>query len=178
MKTLEAPRTEPLSAYLDPESLRFHRSRGGLLALTLTSPEGEETTYDRVIVLRAFPLTSPEEYLSVREPIEGKREIGMLRSLAALDEESERLVRDELATRYFVPHITRIHSLHRRRGVIYLDAETESGRRRVTLRDGLNSVRILDCGRVLLTDVDGNTLEIPDPRALDKASYRKIEVFL
>ena len=78
----------------------------------------------------------------------------------------------------FVPHITKIHSLHRRRGVIYIDAETDLGRRRIALRDGLHSVRILDCGRVLFTDVDGNTLEIPDPGALDKASYRKIEVFL
>ncbi len=178
MKTLEARKAEPISAYLDPESLRFHRSRGGLLALTVKAAEGEEITYDRVIVLRAFPLTSPEEYLSVREPIEGKREIGMLRSLTALDEESERLVRDELATRYFVPQITRIHSLHRRRGIIYMDVDTEHSRRKLTLRDGLNSVRVLDCGRVLFTDVEGNALEIPDPRALDKPSYRKIEIFL
>ena len=178
MKTLEADKKTAPSPYLDPEGLRFHRSRGNLLALTLTTPEGEEVSYDRVIVLRAFPLTAPDEYLSVREPIEGKHEIGMLRSLAALDEESERLVREELEGRYFLPLITRIHSLHRRRGIIYLDVDTEHGRRKLTLRDGLNSVRVLDCGRVLFTDVDGNTLEIPDPRALDKPSYRRIEVFL
>lgn len=178
MKTLEATGRAAASPYLDPGSLRFHRSRGGLLALTLSTPEGREITYDRVIVLRAFPLTAPEEYLSVREPIEGKREIGMLRSLCELDEASERLVREELEGRYFLPHITRIHSLHRRRGILYMDVDTDHGRRRLSVRDSLNGVRILDCGRMLFTDVDGNTLEIPDPKALDKTSYRKIEVFL
>lgn len=177
MKTLEARSAAPAGvAYLEGESVRFSRSAGGLLSLTHMTEEGE-VRYDRVIVLRAFPLTAPEEYLSVREPTEGKREIGMLRRLRDLDEESERLVSEELEKRYYVPKITRIHSLHRRRAV-FIDADTDLGRRRITLSDGVNAVRPLEDGRLLFNDVEGNTFEIPDPRALDKASYRKIEVFL
>ena len=178
MKTLERTAAAAVTGipYLTGESVRFHRSVGGLLAMVHKTPEGERK-YDRVIVLRAFPLTAPEEYLSVREPTEGKREIGMVRRLSDLDEESERLVRSELATRYYVPHITRIHSMHRRR-VFYMDVDTDLGRRKLTMRDNVNAVRLLEDGRVLFTDVDGNTFEIPDPKALDKASYRKIEVFL
>ena len=101
----------------------------------------------------------------------------MIRYISDLDEESERLVLRELAKRYYVPKITHIHSLHRRRAV-YLDAETDLGRRRITLRDSVGSVRPLDDGRVLLTDIEGNTFEIPDPKELDKASYKKIEVLL
>ena len=32
--------------------------------------------------------------------------------------------------------------------------------------------------RVVLTDVDGNRYEIPDVFALDRKSYRKIELYL
>ena len=177
MKAFELTKTETDACYLTAENAHFCRSAGGLLALTVTTPEGEEHRFDRVIVLRAFPLTSPDDFLSVREPTDGKREIGMIRYISDLDEESERLVLRELAKRYYVPKITHIHSLHRRRAV-YLDAETDLGRRRITLRDSVGSVRPLDDGRVLLTDIEGNTFEIPDPKELDKASYKKIEVLL
>ncbi len=157
-------------------SVRFSPSRGGLLSMTLSSEEGERV-FDRVIVLRAFPLTSPDEFLSVREPTGGREELYMIRRLSDLDEESERLVREELASRYYIPRITRIYSLHRRR-MFFLDAETDLGRRKITMQGHAGAVRLLEDGRVLLSDLDGNLYEIPDPKALSKADYRKIEVLL
>lgn len=162
--------------YLSAENARFHPSEGGLLALTL-SEDGREHTYERVAVFRSFPLTNPDAYLSVREPTGAKTEIGMIRTLSELDERSEELVRAELATRYFVPTVTAIHSLHRR-GALYFDLETDLGRRTVMLRDDMSGIRVLDGGRVFMTDMEGNNYEIPDPRALDKASYRRIEIYL
>lgn len=176
MKAAEATRgTDAL--YLDVHRLRFHRSAGGLLALTVREEDGSETHYDRVIVLRAFPLTAPEEHLSIRLPNGARSELGMLRRLSDLDEEGERLVREELATRYFMPRITRVLSFHRRRAV-YMDVECDLGRRRITMRDNVSSVRHLEDGRILFTDVDGTSYELCDPKSLDKASYRRIEVFL
>ena len=162
--------------YLTGENARFHASEGGLLSLTVKNEKGEHE-YERVIVLRAFPLTAPEEYLSVRDPKDTKQEIGMIRNIADLDEASEELVREELETRYFVPTITRIHSLHRR-GTLYFDVETDRGRRTIMLRDDISGIRVLDGGCVFMTDLEGNNYKIPDPAALDKASYRKIEIYL
>ena len=164
------------SFYLDAASLSFHRSPGGLLSLTVREGDGV-TTYDRVIVLRAFPLTSPDEHLSVRLPDGDRREIGMLRRLSDLDEASEQLVRAELTTRSFLPRITRVLSFHRRRAV-YMDVECDLGRRRITMRDDVGAVRYLEDGRILFTDIDGTSYELRDPKRLDKASYRRIEVFL
>lgn len=162
--------------YLNAENARFHISEGGLLSLTLKE-DGREREYERVAVFRAFPLTSPDAYLSVREPRDDKREIGMIRALSELDEASEELVRRELQARYFVPTVTKIHSLHRR-GALYFDLETDLGRRTVMLRDDMSGIRVLDGGRVFMTDMEGNNYEIPDPTALDKASYRRIEIYL
>ncbi len=156
--------------------VRFSPSRGGLLSMTLYDKEGEHH-YDRVIVLRAFPLTAPDEFLSVREPMGKREELFMIRRLSDLDEQSARLVAEELASRYYIPKITRIYSLHRRR-MIFLDAETDLGRRKITMQGHVGAVRLLEDGRVLLSDLDGNLYEIPDPRALSKADYRKIEVLL
>lgn len=162
--------------YLSRENVRFHASPGGLLAMTLTDERGERE-YDRVIVLRSFPITSPDEFLSVREPKEGRQEIGMIRRLSDLDEASEALVLDELSRRYFVPKILKIHSL-RRRGAVYVDAETDVGRRLFLLRDDISGIRLAEDGRVFLTDLEGNCYVIEDPSRLDRASYRRISIFL
>ena len=162
--------------YLTSENARFHPSEGGLLALTVKAERGEHE-YERVIVLRAFPLSAPNAYLSVRDPKDTKQEIGMIRDIADLDEASEELVRRELDERYFLPTITKIHSLHRR-GALYFDVETDLGRRTLMLRDDISGIRVLDGGCVFMTDLEGNNYKIPDPTALDKASYRKIEIYL
>lgn len=162
--------------YLTSENAFFHASPGGLLAMTLRDGSTEHD-YDRVIVLRSFPITSPDEFLSVREPKEGKKEIGMIRHLSDLDEASEALVAEELARRYFVPKILKIHSL-RRRGAVYVDAETDVGRRLFLLRDDVSSIRLAEDGRVFFTDMEGNSYVIEDPTRLDRASYRRISIFL
>ncbi len=162
---------------LTRENARFLRSAGGLLALEYQNEAGETVKEDRVIVLRSFPLSSPDRFLSVRRPETGQPEIGMINEIGDLDEESEALVSEELARRYFIPTIRHIVSLHRK-GVIYIKADTDIGRRLLRLRDTASSFRTLEDGRVILNDLDGSCYEIPDPQALDRASYRKIEIFL
>lgn len=162
--------------YLTSENARFYASEGGLLSLCIRNEKGKHE-HERVIVLRAFPLTAPDGYLSVRDPRDSRREIGMIRAISDLDEASEELVRGELEARYFVPTITKIHSLHRR-GTLYFDVDTDRGRRTLMLRDDISGIRVLDGGGVFMTDLEGNNYKIPDPTALDKASYRKIEIYL
>ncbi len=159
--------------YLTAENAAFAMSEGGILTLSLR--EGER--YARVAVLRSFPITAPFEYLSVRDPEAGNAELGMIRAIEELDEGSERAVREELSLRYFMPRIERILYWRHRFGV-FVRAETDVGECRFRMPWDASAVRQLEDGRVILTDVDGNGYEIPNPRALDKASYRKLSVFL
>ncbi len=162
---------------LTKENARFVRSAGGLLALEYKTEDGRTVKEDRVIVLRSFPLTAPDSFLSVRRPEPDRPEIGIVTELQDLDEESESLVSEELARRYFVPKIRHIFSLHRK-GIIYIKVDTDVGRRLLRLRDTAASFRPLDDGRVILNDLDGSCYEITNPQELDHASYRKIEIFL
>ncbi len=162
---------------LHDENAVFSLSRGGLLSLRLKRGE-ESITYDRVAVLRAFPLTAPNEFLSVRLPSDMQNEIGMIERLSDLSGESRALVEEELRRRYMIPKIKKILALRRRGGLLRLTVESDLGKRSLTMRDEATSVRILEGGRVLLSEINGCLYEIEDPKKLDKASYRRIEVFL
>ena len=58
------------------------------------------------------------------------------------------------------------------------DVETDVGRILFSVKDTFRSLLSLAGGRVFITDVDGGRYEIPDASLLDKASYRKIELYL
>ncbi len=163
--------------YLYRGNATFSKSEGGLLSLSLRDAGGKERSFARVVVSRAFPLTDPDRYLSVRESGTGKKEIGLILSLSELDEESEALVREELRARYFIPKIRRILSLSRR-GLVYLKLETDIGRRTIAMRDDVSGFRRLENDRMILTDMEGCSYEIESTAALDKASYKRIEIFL
>lgn len=162
--------------YLTSENAAFFLTEGGLLGMRCRGDGGEEV-FPRVVVLRAFPLTAPDSFLSVRLPSGDRRELGIIRHIGDLDEESRSLVGAELALRYYAPRILRVLSVVRRR-MVFITAETDLGRRRITLKSPVGAVRQLEDGRVFLSDAEGNIYVIPDPQRLDKASFRRIEVFL
>ena len=53
--------------YLASETLRFTKTEGGFLSLSVG-----EKTYARIMIQRAFPLSQPAGYLSVREVKENR----------------------------------------------------------------------------------------------------------
>ena len=170
------------SVPLTPENAKFAKSKGGLISLTLKHEDGTEEYFERVIVLRAFPITNPDEFISVREPDtkeKGKgQEIGMIRRLADFDEVTVRLINEELSRRYFTPEIKKIYSVKDKFGYSYWDSETTAGRVTFILNNPFSNIRVMEDGRIFINDIDGNTFEIPDPKKLDPASYRKIEIYL
>ncbi len=169
---------KPTGAYvITGENARFQKSKGGLLSLSLQK-DGAWVEYERVIVLRAFPLTTPWEFLSVRLPEGGRPELGMIYALSDLDGDSRAAVKEELTRRYLIPKIEKITSAKRRSGLLYLGVVCDGERRELILRDDAASIRLPEGGRVLLSEINGCTYEIEDPRRLDKASYRRIEIFL
>lgn len=170
-----------LSVDLTPENARFTRSMGGLISLAMDGPEGHEV-FERVIVLRSFPVTAPDEFLSVREPDTRKKgrgaELGMIRRLSDFDEETRALINEEMARRYFTPEIKRILSVKDKFGYSYWEAETTAGKVSFVLNNPFSQIRVLEDLRVYISDMDGNSFVIPDPAKLDRASYRRIEVYI
>lgn len=170
-----------VSVDLTPDNARFFRSEGGLISLTLTV-DGKSETFERVVIIRSFPITNPDEYISVKEPdtrLKGRgEEIGLIVNLNLFDSETVALLNEELARRYFTPTILKIYSMKEKYGYTYCEADTSAGRSSFVLNNPSNNIRTLEDGSVLITDTDGNRYTLPDPKKLDKASYRKIEIYL
>ena len=169
------------SVALTPENARFSRSAGGLISLELQGEEGVEE-FERVVIIRSFPITAPEEFLSVREPDTRKKgrgaEIGMIRHLSDFDAETVSLIHEELNVRYFTPQILKILSVKEKFGYSYWEAETTAGKVSFVLNNPFGNIRVLEDQRIYISDMDGNSFVIPDPAALDRASYRRIEVYI
>lgn len=167
---------------LTPDNAKFYRSKGNLISMDLINANGETETFERVVVLRAFPITNPDEFLSVREPDSRKmgrgKEIGMIRYMSDFDEATAKLFLEELDRRYFTPQLTRILAVKDKFGYLYWDAETSAGHVTFVLTNPFSNIRVLEDDRIMINDIDGNVFEIIEPKKLDPASYRKIEMYL
>lgn len=139
-----------------------------------------EKTADRIFLSRAFPFDMPCEYISVLD--RDKKEIGFIRSLDDFDEPSRSLLRHELEAKYYTPKIKRILSVKERYGFSYWKVECDFGEKSFTLQDTFRSIikaNLADGSeRVFILDVDGNRYEIVNVEALDRQSYKKIELYL
>jgi hypothetical protein len=170
------------SLNLTSENAKFSVSAGGLISLDLTHPNGEKEFFERVVIRRSFPVSSPNEFLSVREPdtrAKGRgSEIGMIRHINIFDKATQDIINAELEVRYFTPELTKITSAKEKFGYFYWEAETSAGKVSLVLNNPFGNIRGLDDGRVYIQDMDGNCFIISDVKKLDRQSYRYLEIYI
>lgn len=168
------------SVDITPENSRFYRSGGGLVSLEIKYDDAT-VSYERVSLVRAFPISNPDEYISVREPGSARGnggELGMIKNINLFDAETIAILTEELERRYFTPEIDKIMSVKDKFGYLYFDAVTSAGKVSFTMTNPYSNFRKLENGSVLISDIDGNCFRITDPEKLDRSSYKKIEVYL
>jgi len=172
---------ERISIPLTPQNAKFKRSGGGLISLDLKN-EGTEEFFERIVIFRCFPITNPDEFLSVREPDSKKmgrgKEIGMIRYMKDFPEDQRKLFLEELDRRYFSPEIIKIISVKDKFGYTYWETETDAGSMTFILNNPFSNIRALEDGRVFIHDMDGNSYQIKDPSKLDANSFKKIEIYV
>lgn len=150
--------------YLDATTLLFTK-RGDALVLSVEN----DRSYLKVRAVRAFPLSELNEFIGLLDAISG-REIGMLLHLRDLDNPTRLLIQHEIDKRYFIPKISRITQAKKEFGAVYWDVETDCGGRQFVLRGVRDSIHEIEPGRFLISDVDGNRLEVPQITDLDPRS--------
>ena len=155
--------------WLTPQTASFFLKNGFLYV-----KQGEKE--ERAFLYRQFPFELEWEFLSVMDG--EKQEIGILRDLHAFDEDTRALLTKELERRYYTPVIQKILSMKERYGFSYWKVQTKDGEVSFTLQDTFRSMIHTGENRLLLLDVCGNRFEIPDVTALDRKSYKKIELYL
>ncbi|MBQ8578718.1 MAG: DUF1854 domain-containing protein [Clostridia bacterium] len=167
--------------YLDDSNARFTEQNGFLsLAATVYNAEtqaDEEKTWERIFLHAAFPFDMPTSYISVQD--KDQKEIGMIRELSALSPDTQKILQGELARKYYAPKIERILSVKERYGFSYWRVDLVGVKDfSFTVQDTYRSMLKVDHSHIFILDVDGNRFEIPDVEALDRQSYKKIELYL
>lgn len=159
--------------FLTKENAKFARTDGGFVSLKFGEKE-----YSRVGVYLTFPLTEPEEYISIREADEKAKEIGLIEKLSQLDKDQQEMIREQIKLRYFMPTITKVLDIKDEYGYAYWNVTTSFGACRFTTRMSGDAVVNLGESRMLVTDIDGNRYEIPDFYRLSVAERKKLDLFI
>ena len=158
-----------VTVWLTPENASFY-TKNNFLYIKYGEKE------QRVFLCRQFPFELEWEFISVMDA--EKQEIGIVRNVQDFEAETEALLREELARRYYSPVILRIHSSKERYGFSYWKVDTKEGTVSFTLHDTYRSIIRAGENRIIMMDVNGNRFEIPDVTQLDRKSYKKIELYL
>ena len=159
--------------FLDKKNSEFKATGGGFVSLKVGDEE-----YPRVQVVRMFPFTDPDHYISIRTSDENSKEIGIIKDLKDVPKETADLLMAQMNLRYFTPIITKIINIKDEYGYAYFDVVTDRGQCRFTINMGGSSVVHLSETRILISDVDENRFEIPDVMKLSASERKKLDLFL
>lgn len=159
--------------FLTADNAVFARTEGGFVSL---KTEGKE--YERVGIYLTFPLTEPEEYISIRESDEKAKEIGIIEKLCQLPKDQQEMIREQIRLRYFMPVIKKVLDIKDEYGYAYWNVMTDFGVCRFTTQMSGDAVVSLSDSRLLITDIDSNRYEIPDFYALSVLERKKLDLFI
>ena len=152
---------------------KFERTEGGFINLTF-----DGVTYERVKVVRLFPFTDANKYISIRQNDDKAREIGIIEDMDELDDDTRSMLEEQLRLNYFTPVIEKIHYIKDEYGYAYFHVKTDKGECKFAINMASNAVTKLSDSRLIITDLDENRFEIRDVNALTQKERRKLDLFL
>ena len=161
---------------LETEKIDFSRDESGFLNLIY---DGEK--YERVTLTRLVPYVDSEKYISVNYNKEHDEwtEIGVIDDVSLLPKEQAKVVREYLAFKYYIPVITKITKItDNHMGYLFLEAQTSAGEKKIAVNDWWHNFKVISGTSLAVTDADGNRYSIPAISELDKASLKKLQLFI
>lgn len=151
--------------YIDKYTGKLERTDLYLLRLTLKNGEVIEDLEPR----KLFPITNHTMYISLLDSHE--KEIGFVRDLAELDEDSKHAIEECFKEYYMIPKIIRIISCSEKYGTLKWEVETDRGHITFNITDRMRNIKTLPgTKRVIIRDSSDNRYEIPDYDAMDAHS--------
>lgn len=157
--------------YLTKDNAVFSKTKGGLLEL-----EFNNQNFKRVFLVRAFPFSSADCYISVQD--NNNEEIGIIKDFTSFDDDTVTLLKEQLALRYFTPKITKILKVKDIDGVAYFECETDKGKANFSFRVGGEAVIRLSETRIIFNDQQGNRFEVADIAALSQKEQKKLDLYI
>jgi Domain of unknown function (DUF1854) len=163
-----------MSALNTVTATQFSLQRNAFGALLLTDAQGQ--VFEGVVPVRAFPIQSPEDGISLVST--DGHEVAWIDLLADVPEPAQTLVRDALVTREFMPVIQRIVSVTSFSTPCTWTVNTDRGDTEFVLRGDEDIRRIGKDNALLIADVHGIQYLVRDQFALDTASRKILDRFM
>lgn len=151
----------------------FQLTRNAFGRLALTTVQGE--VFEGVVPVRAFPIQSPDDGIALVHT--DGHEVAWIDSLSSVPEPAQRLIREELATREFMPEILSIESVTSFSTPCTWQVQTDRGATRFVLR-GDEDIRRAGPTILLVTDSHGIQFMIRDRTSLNNVSQKILDRFL
>jgi hypothetical protein len=151
----------------------FQLARDSYGRLVLTAENGER--HEGVTPVRAFPIAAPDEGISLVN-FEG-HEVGWADRIADLPVAERELITEELASREFVPEISRIIAVSSFACPSTWQVVTDRGTTELVLK-GEEDIRRLAQTRLLIADSHGIQFLVRDIGTLDRHSRKLLDRFL
>lgn len=155
-------------------SVPFTLARDPFGRLVFLAADG--TAHVGITPVRAFAITAPDHGIALMSP-EGK-ELAWVAHLDDLAADSRELIREELASREFMPVIQRIVSVSSFATPSTWQVETDRGSTTLILKSEDDIRRLRSPGGLLIADSQGIHFLVRDRLALDAHSQRILKRFL
>ena len=152
----------------------FPMQRNSFGKLIWTTADNQR--FEGVVPIRAFPIQSPEIGISLVN-LDGQ-EVAWIEELSAVPEPAQTLIRNELASREFMPVISHIIGVASFSTPCTWNVKTDRGDTAFVLRGDEDIRRIGSEGTLLISDSHGIQYLVRDHFALDARSKKILDRFL
>lgn len=145
------------------------------------SLEYNSERYERVSLTRLIPYIDEDKYISVSYNNEENewKEIGVIKDINELPESIRAVVTEFLSFKYYIPIITKINKItDNQMGYLFLEAETTAGEKKIAVNDWWHNFRMIQNKMLSVTDADGNRYCVPEVEKLDRASVKRLQLFI
>jgi hypothetical protein len=154
-------------------NIDFKLARNAVGQLQFTNSDG--TVFDSINLVRAFPISAPDEGLSIIS--NDGHELAWIPSLVEIPAQIKELIEAELMQREFMPVIQRINQVSSFATPSIWNVMTDKGNTQLTLK-AEDQVWRLKNNRILITDKNGVNFMINNLEQLDKHSRKLLDRFL
>ncbi|MFJ7567604.1 DUF1854 domain-containing protein [Herminiimonas sp. NPDC097707] len=158
----------------DVQSIPFQLNRNAFGKLVYSAP-GEAELHEGVVPVRAFPIAAPDTGIAIVST--DGRELAWVERLSDLPETIRALLEEELASREFLPEITKIKHVSAFASPSTWTVATSRGDALLVLK-GEEDIRRIGESSLIIADTHGIQFLIRDLQKLDKHSRKLLDRFL
>lgn len=126
---------------------------------------------------KLFPFSNSEMYITLLD--KNEKEVGFVRKLDEIDEESRKVLEECFKEYYMIPKISRLLECEDKFGMLKWTVDTDRGVITFQIRNRHSDIKKLyGTNRVIVRDSNDNRYEIPDVTVLDSRSNHLLYSYL